>query len=92
MQNGDEQIDKCVSWQTITTDNQTEKQQIINIHWQNVCLALTKFETDFYCMLLTCQVGKWEEDNTAGTYVTIVCYKTTNESNGFTFRNITVTN
>lgn len=35
------QIDNCVSWQTITTNNQTEKQQLINIHWQNVCLTLT---------------------------------------------------
>lgn len=41
MQNGDEQIDNCVSWQTITTNNQTEKQQLINIHWQNVCLTVT---------------------------------------------------
>lgn len=29
-------IDNCVSWQTITTNNQMEKQQLINIHWQNV--------------------------------------------------------
>ncbi len=36
-----EQIDNCVSWQTITTNNHTEKQQLINIHWQNMCLTLT---------------------------------------------------
>lgn len=41
MHNGDEQTDNCVSWQTITTNNQTEKQQLINIHWRNVGLTLT---------------------------------------------------
>lgn len=71
VQNGDEQIDNCVSWQTITTDNQTEKQQLINIHWQK-CVSHTDTFIEFYCMLRTCQVGIWEEDNTVRTHVTIV--------------------
>lgn len=39
----DEQTDNCVSWQTITTNNQTETQQLINIHWQNVSHSDTSF-------------------------------------------------
>lgn len=59
MQNWDEQIDKCVSWQTITTINQTEKQQLINIHWQNVSHSDTFIE--FYCTL-TVHLPGWKKE------------------------------
>lgn len=46
---------------TITSSNQTEKQLLINIHWQNVGLSLT---VEFYYSLCLCQVGK--SDKTTG--------------------------
>lgn len=67
----DEQTDNCVSWQTITTNNQTEAQQLINIHWQNVSHSDTSF--GFYRTLCTCQVGKWNEDNTVSGSTISTC-------------------
>lgn len=58
MKNGDECIDNCASWQTITTDNQTEKQQVINIHRQNVCHSDT-----FTVLLHPAHLPDWIMDN-----------------------------
>lgn len=55
-------MSNCVSWLSITTDNQTKKQQLINIHWQNVCLTLTHlFSLTAHCTLARLD----DDDNTA---------------------------